>query len=135
MNEPSMMHNAPVLTSIGVIFRAVTDLEAARDFYGNVLGLKQMWTAPDGSTAYTTGSGPILIVFTKADRIESEAQFSMETPDISQAYRSMKQNGVRVSDIKIAGATSMFFFGDPDGNTMMVWACHLPDPDLPQYRE
>ncbi|MDF2717445.1 MAG: hypothetical protein K0R28_4370, partial [Paenibacillus sp.] len=91
--------------------------------------------SPDGSTAYTTGSGPILIVFTRADRIESEAQFNMETPDISQAYRSMKQNGVRVSDIKIAGATSMFFFNDPDGNTMMVWACHLPDPDLPQYRE
>jgi catechol 2,3-dioxygenase-like lactoylglutathione lyase family enzyme len=135
VNDHQTQKSDTMFTSVGVIFRPVTDLEKARDFYGTTLGLKEEWRSPDGSTAYSAGSGPIIIVFTKADRIESEAQFNFETPDISRAYRAMKESGAPVTDIKIAGETSMFFFKDPDGNTMMVWACHLPDEDLPQYRE
>lgn len=135
MNETQVQKSAPKLTSIGVIFRHVKDLAAASDFYGNTLGLKQLWKAPNGATAFTTGSGPIIIVDKKHARIESEVQFNMETSDISHAYRSMKENGVDVSEIKIAGNTSMFFFNDPDGNTLMIWANHLPDQDLPQYQE
>jgi predicted enzyme related to lactoylglutathione lyase len=127
--------NSPVLESIGVIFRHVEDLEHARTFYGETLGLQLVWQAPDGATAYSSGSGPIIILSPKSDRIEGRTQFNFETPDISQAYRSMRDSGVEVGEIKIAGETSMFFYQDPEGNTMMVWACHLPDPELPQYRE
>jgi predicted transcriptional regulator YdeE/predicted enzyme related to lactoylglutathione lyase len=125
----------PVLERIGVIFRHVEDLENARSFYGETLGLQQAWRSSDGAIAYTTGSGPTLIVTKKGSGIESLTDFNFETPDISQAYRSMKANGVEVGQIKIAGSTSMFFFQDPDGHTMMVWANHLPDPELPQYIE
>lgn len=135
MNEVSNKKSEPVLKGIGVIFRHVDDLVKARDFYGNALGLKQLWQAHDGATAYITGSGPIIIVDKKQNRMESEVLFNMETSDISHAYRSMQENGVDVSGIKIVGKTSMFFFKDPDGNTMMIWANHLPEQDLPQYCE
>lgn len=135
MNETEVQNHAPKLTSIGVIFRHVKDVAAACDFYGNSLGLKQLWKAPNGATAFTAGSGPIIIVDQKQESIESEVPFNMETSDISHAYRSMKEYGVDVSDIKIAGNSSMFFFKDPDGITLMIWANHLPDQKLPQYRE
>jgi len=123
------------LGSIGVIFRHVENLDKARYFYGDILGLVQLWQSPDGATAYTTGSGPIIIVDIKQNRVESQVLFNFETADISHSYRSMKEQGIDVGEIKIVGDTSMFFFKDPDENTMMVWACHLPDKDLPQYRE
>lgn len=135
MDEMEVQKRAPNLNAIGVIFRHVKDVAASCDFYGNSLGLKQLWKAPNGATAFTTGSGPIIIVDKKQESIESEAQFNMETSDISHAYRAMKENGVDVSEIKIACNSSMFFFKDPDGNTLMIWANHLPDQDLPQYRE
>lgn len=76
-----------------------------------MLGLQEQWRAPDGATAYSTGSGPIIILSDKnAD--ESKAQFNFETSDISQAYRSMKSSGIVVSDIRIVADTSMFFFED-----------------------
>jgi catechol-2,3-dioxygenase len=126
---------APVLERIGVIFRHVEDLEKARSFYGATLGLQQAWRSSDGATAYTTGSGPTLIVTKKGSGIESLTDFNFETPDINHAFQSMKANGVEVGQIKIAGSTSMFFFQDPDGHTMMVWANHLPDPERTQYIE
>jgi catechol 2,3-dioxygenase-like lactoylglutathione lyase family enzyme len=125
----------PVLESIGVIFRHVEDLDKARSFYSETLGLQQAWQSTDGATAYTTGSGPVMIVTKKGNGIESLTDFNFETPDISHAYRSMKASGVEVGEIKITGSTSMFFFHDPDGHTMMVWANHLPDLELPQYIE
>jgi catechol-2,3-dioxygenase len=109
MNEPENQNRAPKLTSIGVVFRHVKDVAAACDFYGNSLGLKQLWKAPNGATAFTTGSGPIIIVDKKHESIESEVPFNMEISDISHAYRSMKENGIDVSDLKIAGNSSMFF--------------------------
>lgn len=127
------MNNKPELNKIGVIFRPVHDLDQSREFYGNKLGLQEQWRAPDGATAFSTGSGPIIILFDKKSD-ESKAQFNFETDDISRAYRSMKSSGIEVSDIRIAANTSMFFFDDLDGNTMMIWACHMPDSDLPQYR-
>jgi len=135
MTNASNPNVSTMFSNIGVIFRPVSDVEKAREFYGSTLGLAQQWQAPDGATAFSTGSGPIIIVDKKQDRIESEVQFNLETADISHAYRTMKAKGVDVGSIKIAGESSMFFFKDPDGNTMMVWACHMPDSDLPQYRE
>lgn len=133
MSQASTPKETPIFTSIGVIFRPVEDVEKAREFYGSTLGLKQLWKAPDGATAYSTGEGPIIIVNGKSDNIESEVQFNIGAEDISQAYRSMKARGVDVGKIKIVGETSMFFFKDPAENVMMVWACHLPNQDLPQY--
>jgi len=124
--------NQPCLESFSGLF---LDVEKSREFYGSTLGLTQQWQEPDGATAYSTGSGPIIIVDRKQDRIESEVQFNFGTYDISHAYRTMKARGVDVGSIKIVGNSSMFFFKDPDGNTMMVSACHLPDSERPQYHE
>ncbi len=104
----------------------VTDLERARTFYGQTLGLTQLWDNP-ASIRFGCGGGTELSVFRRgaADAQHTLAHF--EVTDIEATVRELEGRGVEFVDydegplkttghIAPLGPARGAWFRDPDGN-------------------
>ena len=106
----------------------VTDLEQAKDFYGETLGLTSLWENP-ASVRYRVGEHSELSVFKRPglDTVHTLAHF--EVDDIEKAVSDLEAKGVRFQDytegplvttghIAQVGPARGAWFSDPDGNTL-----------------
>lgn len=106
---------------IGGVFLPVRDIEAARDWYCDLLGLE-----PDGPIEFghiyvlrmRAGSGLVLDSNNFRGAHDSKPVFHFTTDDIHAAYDDFVARGVTV----VEGVTDgvFFTFKDPDGNLLMV---------------
>jgi catechol 2,3-dioxygenase-like lactoylglutathione lyase family enzyme len=116
----------PIKNKIGGVFIPVRDLEKAREWYSNILGLEggeiffnHIYTAPMEGTA-----GLVLDTMPKW-RGEQGTFSTYQVPsiqfltnDIEASYRFMKDNNVElVTEIE---DNFYFVFKDPDGNVLMI---------------
>lgn len=106
----------------------VTDLERARAFYANTLGLEVLWETPV-SIRFRCGADSEISTFKRPaiETVHTLAHF--EVTDIEAAVRELEGKGVEFLDysegpltttghIAQLGTARGAWFHDPDGNTL-----------------
>ena len=108
----------------------VTDLERAKTFYGETLGLTFLWENP-GGIRFRCGEGSELSVFKRPPTVTEHTLGHFEVTDIEAAVRDLEARGVTFIDyaegpltttnhIAQIGPARGAWFHDPDGNTLGV---------------
>jgi catechol 2,3-dioxygenase-like lactoylglutathione lyase family enzyme len=107
----------------------VKDLSAAKQFYANKLGLKQIGAEGDQAVTYQTGGGTTLLVYRSsyAGHNDATAVTWNVTGNIQDVVRDLKSKGIAFEHYDMPGAKlegDVYTFGDlhnawfkdPDGN-------------------
>ena len=106
----------------------VSDLDRAKEFYGDRLGLTQLWENP-ASVRYRCGDTTELSVFRRPDTQTGHTLAHFEVEDIEAAVADLEERGVPFLDytegplvtthhIAPIGPARAAWFTDPDGNTL-----------------
>lgn len=128
----SSMRTETCLGAIGQIARGVSDIERAKTFYGEVLGLRHLYTF--GTLAfYDAGGLRLLLSQTEAPAGESILYFRVE--DIHAAAAGLVARGVEFINAPHLihrhdnGVEEwMAFFKDPEGRPLALMAQTAPAP-------
>jgi catechol 2,3-dioxygenase-like lactoylglutathione lyase family enzyme len=112
------------LGTIGQIARRVGDIEAARRWYGKVLGLPHLYSF--GKLAFFDCGG-VRLFLSEEGAGEDDSILYFRVDDIHQACRALSARGVTFVDAphmihRHADGMEewMAFFSDPDGKTLAV---------------
>src|SRR5436190_19314624 len=106
----------------------VSDLDRAKSFYGDVLGLALVWESP-ASIRFDGGGGSELSVFRRPGTATEHTLAHFEVADIEAAIRDLESRGVVFIDyadgplqttghIAQIGAARGAWLHDPDRNTL-----------------
>lgn len=106
----------------------VTDLERAKEFYGNVVGLSFLWETP-AAVRYRCGSASEISVFKRPPITTEHTLAHFEVDDIEAVVQDLAAKGVEFVDyadgpltttdhIAHLGPALAAWFRDPDGNTL-----------------
>jgi len=122
-----MLNDGKVSTTI-----AVSDLDRAKEFYGNTLELPLIEESPGGVT-YGSGGGTTVLVYPSQTAGTNKATYaSWSVNDIEAVMTSLKDKGVvfeqydgmpgvtRQGDIHLMGDHKAAWFTDPDGNILAI---------------
>ncbi len=121
-----MLSNATVYATI-----AVNDLEQAKGFYGQTLGLRQTDENPGGVT-YQSGTGKLFIYQSKTAGTSEATSAAWDVGDVEAALDELKAKGVvfehydtipgavMEGEIAIMGTHKAAWFKDPDGNILSI---------------
>lgn len=122
-----MLANQNVMASI-----AVKDIEVARKFYGDTLGLQALSTDQEGVLTYQSGSALVVVYVSQyaGSNKATSAAWSVgdEFDSIMQALRAKgvtfehyELPGLSLQgDVHVAGDFKAAWFKDPDGNILHV---------------
>jgi catechol 2,3-dioxygenase-like lactoylglutathione lyase family enzyme len=108
----------------------ITDVERAKAFYGETLGLTLLWENP-ASARFRCGAGSELSIFKRPPTATEHTLAHFEVTDIEAAVRDLEAKGVAFIDytegpltttghIAQVGPARGAWFHDPDGNTLGV---------------
>lgn len=108
---------------------AVRDLAAARRFYEETLGLKQIGSEGEELIVYRSGKTTLNVYKSKEAGTNKATAITWSVDDIDQAVRDLKSKGVtfehydmpgmkREGDIHRGGRMKVAWFKDPDGNIL-----------------
>jgi catechol 2,3-dioxygenase-like lactoylglutathione lyase family enzyme len=106
----------------------VTDLERAKDFYDDVLGLTLLWETPV-AVRFRCGSVSEISVFKRPPIGTEHTLAHFEVEDIEGVVQELSDKGVEFLDyddgplattghIAVLGPARAAWFKDPDGNTL-----------------
>lgn len=106
----------------------VSDLERAKAFYGETLGLELLWDSP-ASVRFRCGDGSQLSTFKRPGIVTEHTLAHFEVTDIEATVRDLESKGVEFLDytegplvttnhIAQLGPARGAWFRDPDGNTL-----------------
>lgn len=109
---------------------AVKDINNAKDFYGNTLGLKVVEEKPDG-VMYQSGDGKIFVYQSGTAGTNQATCASWTVDNVEGAVEELKGKGIsfeqydipgvtREGDIHVMGPLKAAWFKDPDGNILAV---------------
>ena len=119
-----MLANAPVTTMLPVI-----DLDRARHFYEDKLGLEPLGGSPDGKFSYAVG-GTTLALFPKPGGTRAEhTAVSFQVADIETEIAELEARGVVFEDydtpqmkteghVCVLGSEKAAWFRDTEGNNI-----------------
>ncbi|HYF99979.1 MAG TPA: VOC family protein [Candidatus Saccharimonadales bacterium] len=109
---------------------AVRDLEVAKDFYENTLGLHRISTFEDEVIVYKSGNSSIVVYRSEfAGTNKATCVTWAVGKEIERTIKELKDKGVRFEhydipnttlndDIHVAGDMKVAWFKDPDGNIL-----------------
>ena len=112
---------------------AVKDIDGARDFYENTLGLTQVEGGPSGPSAvlYKSGSSTVLVYQSGYAGTNQATAASWAVGDeLDAIVQGLKEKGVtfehyddlpgttREGDVHVMGELKAVWFKDPDGNIL-----------------
>src|SRR4051812_5523876 len=109
---------------------AVKDLEAAKDFYGNKLGLEPVGENP-GGVQYKSGNTKFFIFQSEYAGTNKATYMGWNVDDIEQVVDDLKSKGVQFDvydlpeadvqgEIHVWGTVKTAFFKDPSGNILAI---------------
>lgn len=111
---------------------AVKDLEAAKDFYGNKLGLKVVGENP-GGVQYQSGDSQFFIYESEFAGTNKATYMGWNVENIDQLVKDLKAKGVKFETYDLPGGTvendvmsweggdaKTAFFIDPSGNILAL---------------
>jgi catechol 2,3-dioxygenase-like lactoylglutathione lyase family enzyme len=122
-----MLTDAPVTTILPVI-----DMNRARDFYENKLGLKPAGLKPDGKFVYACGGGAVIALFPKEAGTKADhTAVSFQVKDIVVAVKELQATGVVFEDydfpglktvdhVCVLGSEKAAWFKDTEGNYLCI---------------
>jgi catechol 2,3-dioxygenase-like lactoylglutathione lyase family enzyme len=128
-----MSTQTPLVTGTDFVTVSTKDLDAAMEFYGNVLGLPfgKRWGQYPGAE-YETGNLTIALMQSEAFGIEfrpNNVPIALHVDDVAAARAELESRGVRFrGDILDSGVCHQAFFEDPDGNVLGLHHRYAP-PD------
>lgn len=108
----------------------VTDMERSTTFYRDTLGLPQ--TSEGGFPEFKLGDNGFLYLLSlesigSAFRGAHDAGFALRVPDVHEARKELEAKGVQFNgDVLDTGVCHMAFFGDPDGNQLVLHRHYAP---------
>ncbi|ASN07230.1 VOC family protein [Virgibacillus necropolis] len=114
----------PIINQIGTVFIPVKEIEKARDWYCDILGLPvteeilfdHLYVLPMQGTGVVLDSK-----IYHPERIYQSPPFHFNTSDIEEAYQFMKDKGVKV--VTKTEHDQWFNIKDLDGNVLMICEC------------
>ena len=116
---------APLLTRVDFVSVPTQDFEAAKDFYGNVLGLPcsvVYENLPGGE--FETGNLTLAVLDPRAIGLEFSRNantIALHVDDMAAARAELESRGVAFhGDVLDTGVCYMSFFADRDGNALML---------------
>ncbi|GIO20633.1 hypothetical protein J18TS1_37330 [Oceanobacillus oncorhynchi subsp. incaldanensis] len=116
--------DSPILKQIGTVFIPVSDIEKARDWYCDILGLHADGEILFGHLYVIPMKGTGIVLDSKIyakDKIFKTPAFHLNTNNIGEAFQYMKNKGVHLlTEIE---HHHYFNFKDPDGNILMISEC------------
>ena len=109
----------------------VTDMERAKRFYGETLGIP--FATDDSSFPEFQLGENVSLYLIKMENIEQQftgphtAHIALRVPDVAEARRELEERGVEFeSETFDTGVCHMAIFKDPDGNALMLHRRHAP---------
>lgn len=130
-----MSTSTSIVTGMDFVSVPTKDLDAARAYYSDVLGLpcSSVWQRP-GSEAmgaeFETGSMTIALIASELIGIPFSANsvpIALRVDDVEAARTELESRGVSFSgDIIDSGVCHMAHFTDPDGNVLMLHHRYAP---------
>ena len=112
---------------------AVTNLERAKKFYGNTLGLREIESPmEEGDALYQCGHGAQVYLYERPDPSGSTATVcSFEVDNVEGAVKGLRNKGVTFEEynmpnlktengVATMGDLKAAWFKDPDGNILAV---------------
>jgi predicted enzyme related to lactoylglutathione lyase len=110
---------------------SVDDIEAARDFYGHVIGMELSDVAAAGPIWLHAAGGHDTLIYLKADHVPATfTVLNFSVPDIAQAVNELTARGVRLErfpgletderGVYHGAERSVAWFTDPAGNTLSL---------------
>jgi catechol 2,3-dioxygenase-like lactoylglutathione lyase family enzyme len=103
------------------------DLELARRFYGEVLGLRGN---PDNQDEYETANVTLTLWQPEAQGVPfapNTAGIALRVPDVEAARERLTAEGVEfLGETVDTGVCRMGFFYDPDGNVLILHRRYAP---------
>jgi len=123
------------VTGVDFVNVPTTDLDRARRFYGEVLGLEasavyQRGETPAMGAEFETGTVTIAVIDSRAIGREFRANtlpIAFRVDDVEAARAELEARGVSfAADTLDTGVCHMAFFEDPDGNALMLHRRYAP---------
>ncbi len=119
-----MLNRAPVAAVLPVV-----DLERAKKFYGETLGLKETPGQMEGYAMYKAGKGTMLAIYQRGATKADHTAACFIVPDIEKAIAKLKSRGVRLEDYDMPGLKTVnhiatqgdekaAWFKDTEGNIL-----------------
>ena len=124
-----------IVTGVDFVNIPATDLDRARKFYGEVLGLEasqvyQRGDEPALGAEFETGTVTLAVVDVAAINTEhspNAVPIAFHVEDLEAARAELEARGVEFSRPTLdSGVCHMAFFKDPDGNPLMLHKRHAP---------
>ncbi|MEH7014063.1 VOC family protein [Neobacillus niacini] len=114
----------PILNQIGTVFIPVSNIEEARNWYCDILGLAAEGEILFGHLFIVPMNGTGIVLDSKIFSVENifkDPLFHFNTNNIENAYEYMREKKVEIT----TGIehNQWFNFKDPDGNHLMVCKC------------
>jgi catechol 2,3-dioxygenase-like lactoylglutathione lyase family enzyme len=110
----------------------VTDVERAKQFYGEILGLPEIEHPEQGFPEYQLGEN-ISLYLLDMEKIGSSftgphtASIAIRVPDVAAAQKELEAKGVEFGGEALdTGVCHMGVFKDPDGNSLMLHRRYAP---------
>ena len=113
---------------------AVDDVEAAKRFYGETLGLRPNELAHPEWPEFETGNVTLSLVDIKnigrEEMTPSTSPIALRVPDVHEARRKLEEAGVEFyTETFDSEVCHMAFFRDPDGNALCLHRRYAPYSD------
>jgi catechol 2,3-dioxygenase-like lactoylglutathione lyase family enzyme len=100
----------------------VTDVERAKTFYGETLGLPEIEHPEQGFPEYQLGENVSLYLLDM-----EKVGGAFRGPHVAEARQELEGKGVVFNgDVLDTGVCHMAFFGDPDGNQIVLHRRYAP---------
>jgi catechol 2,3-dioxygenase-like lactoylglutathione lyase family enzyme len=110
---------------------AVKNVEAARKFYEDILGLKRTRSEETGVQGYQSGNSSVLVYESQYAGTNKATAATWAVENLEGVVRDLKAKGIRFEhydmpgasrkgDIHGTGKTKAAWFKDPDGNILAV---------------
>jgi predicted enzyme related to lactoylglutathione lyase len=103
----------------------VTDIEKAKRFYGEVLGLEQKLNSPgDDWIEFETGNVTLAVMTPHTHGYEfaplPPGTIALRVPDVAAAKAKLEAVGVQVNEMWDSGVCYGAGFRDPNGNSILL---------------
>jgi catechol 2,3-dioxygenase-like lactoylglutathione lyase family enzyme len=130
-----MTTSTSIVTGVDFVSVPTKDLAAARDFYGNVLGLQasKLWQRPgEDPVGAEFETGTVTIALLNCDRLgipfqPSKAPIALQVEDVAAAKAELESRGVSFrGEIIDSGVCHQALFEDPDGNALDLHHRYAP---------
>ena len=112
----------------------VSDVERAKRFYGETLGLRPNPRAHEDWPEFETGNVTLSLVLPsqigREEFTPGTMPIALRVPDVAEARRKLEAAGVEVkTDTMDSEVCHMAVFSDPDGNAFMLHRRYAPYSD------